>query len=108
MAPDLDSVRPVQLERHDHRLTCTVTVDQVWQNFAFSGLIIDQIQADDQHLIVDLGFVDLLHSPGLANLVNLLSHCTKNGLTFALKNVNAANLKLLRATRLDQLLTVVD
>jgi len=85
-------------------LICTVVLDHVWADFSFSRLVQEQIQAGDRRLILDLAFIDLLHSPGLANLVALHVHCQKRDVTFLLRHVNPANQRLLRSTRLDQLL----
>jgi len=87
-------------------LICTVVLDQVWADFSFSRLVQEQIQAGDRRIILDLAFIDLLHSPGMANLVALHVHCQKRDLTFMLRHVNPANQRLLHSTRLDQLLVM--
>lgn len=94
--------------REGSRLICTVVVDQVWQDFAFAKLVQQRLQAGDTELVLDLAHIDMLHSPGLANLVSLHVHCEKRGIRFAIRRVNDANRKLLRSTRLDHLLSIED
>lgn len=96
----------MDIKRTDGDLICTVVVDQVWNDFTFARLVQEHLREGDHRLILDLSYIDLLHSPGLANLVTLHVHCQKRGIAFLLRHVNAANRKLLRSTRLDQLFDI--
>ncbi len=96
----------MDIQRTDGDVICTVVVDKVWNDFTFARLAQEHLRAGDTRLILDLAFIDLLHSPGLANLVTLHEHCQKRDIRFLLRNVNAANRKLLRSTSLDQLFDI--
>lgn len=96
----------MDIQRTDGDVICMVVVDQVWNDFTFARMVQECLREGDTRLILDLAFIDLLHSPGLANLVTLHVHCQKRNIPFLLRNVNAANRKLLRSTRLDQLFTM--
>lgn len=94
--------------RDGSTLTCLVVIDQVWNDFTFAQKVQAELRDGDTAVILDLAHIDLLHSPGLANLVSLHIHCLKRGIAVSLRRVNQANRKLLRSTRLDQLLQVID
>jgi anti-anti-sigma factor len=98
----------MDIRRDQGKTICTVVMDQVWDDFNFTLLIVGKLNADDKHLILDLGFIELLHSPGLANLVALYAHCAKRGIELCLRRVNPNNRKLLRSTQLDRLFTIED
>jgi anti-anti-sigma regulatory factor len=81
----------------------TVVTDPIWDAFGFSRLITSALQDDDRVVEIDLLHIPCLHSPGLANLVAIYVHAQKRGKSVRLVNVSAQNLKVLRATQLDQL-----
>jgi anti-anti-sigma factor len=80
--------------------------DPIFREFGFSRIVLDQVTEADQHIVLDLSLVMTLHSPGLANLVAIHVSLKKRGKTLTLSGLNAQNLRLLRATNLDKLLTI--
>jgi anti-anti-sigma factor len=69
-------------------------------------MVLAQVQDGDQAVELDLGLVASLHSPGLANLVNIHVSLQKRGKQLTLVGLNAHNRSLLKATNLDRLLTI--
>jgi anti-anti-sigma factor len=80
--------------------------DPIFREFGFSRIVLEQVTEEDQHVVLDLSLVATLHSPGLANLVAIHVSLKKRGKTLTLCKLNAQNLRLLRATNLDKLLTI--
>jgi anti-anti-sigma factor len=93
-------------ERHGTTLVIAIQDDPIFRDFNFSRLILDQVGDDDHDIILDLGHVVSLHSPGLANLVAIHVNLKKQGKTLTLHRVNDHNRRLLAATNLDKLFTL--
>jgi anti-anti-sigma factor len=94
-------------ERRDGTCRLRIVDDPIFREFSFARLVLDQVQDQDARIILDVSLVNTLHSPGLANLVSIHVSLQKRGKELQLTGVNPHNLRLLRATRLDQLLTIV-
>jgi anti-anti-sigma regulatory factor len=84
-----------------------ITDDPVFREFDFRSAVLNQLIDEDQLVILDLSLVVLLHSPGLANLVAIHLSLQKRGKRLQLTGLNEHNLRLLKTTNLDRLLTVV-
>ena len=96
----------VKVQRHGSECRLQIVDDPIFREFGFSRIVLDQVGDDDQHVLLDLALVTTLHSPGLANLVAIHVNLKKRGKTLTLVNLNEQNLRLLRATNLDKLLTI--
>lgn len=83
-----------------------ITDDPIFREFNFSRLVLAQVQDGDQTVALDLSLVASLHSPGLANLVTIHISLQKRGKQLELRGLSEHNRRLLKATNLDQLLTV--
>ena len=86
----------------------TVVHDPIWEDFALSKLVLGAVIGSDQIVILDLTHIPHLHSPGLANLVQVYVQLSKRGKTVQLSQTSEHNRRMLAATRLDQLFTVID
>ena len=96
----------MNIERHNGVCRIQITDDPIFREFNFRNLILDRLTDADLLVILDLSLVQSLHSPGLANLVSLHVSMQKRGRKLELTNLNEHNLRLLKATNLDRLLTV--
>jgi anti-anti-sigma factor len=96
----------VKIVRQGTECRLQIIDDPIFREFGFSRVVLEQVGDDDHHVILDLGLVATLHSPGLANLVAIHVNLKKRGKTLTLVNLNEQNLRLLRATNLDKLLTI--
>ena len=83
-----------------------ITDDPIFREFEFSRMVLAQVQDGDQSVVLDLSLVASLHSPGLANLVTIHVSLHKRGKKLELHGLSAHNVRLLKATNLDQLLTI--
>ncbi len=83
-----------------------ITDDPIFREFNFSRLVLAQVQDGDHTVVLDLKLVASLHSPGLANLVTIHISLQKRGKKLELVGLSEHNLRLLKATNLDQLLLV--
>lgn len=92
--------------RDGNRLTLTLQDDPIFREFNFSRLVLDQIEEGDQEVVLDLSLIATLHSPGLANLVAIHVNLAKRGMTLVLTRLNEHNLRIVKATNLDRLLTI--
>lgn len=92
--------------RDGSRLTLSIQDDPIFREFSFSRLVLDEIQDGDQDIILDMALIATLHSPGLANLVAIHVNLAKRGKTLTLINLNEHNQRIVKATNLDQLLSI--
>lgn len=88
-------------------LTVTVTTDPIFHGMDLSRHILDELKPFETRVVLDLHLIDLLHSPGLAQVVTLYISLGRRGVTLALANLNERNRRLLAVTQLDQLFKVV-
>ncbi len=95
-------------QRTGSLLRLTITDDPVFRGFTFAQLVLAAIAPDDREIVLDLHLITTLHSPGLANLVQIYVSCTKRGVILRLAGVNEFNRRLLTSTHLDQLFTFQD
>ncbi len=80
--------------------------DPIFREFGFSRVVLEQVGEDGQLMVLDLALVATLHSPGLANLVAIHVNLNKHGKQLVLVNLNEQNLRLLRTTNIDRLLSI--
>src|SRR5690349_12373078 len=92
----------VDIERTGDTVRLTVVNDPIWDDFAFSRLILSAVTDGDKRVILDLSHIPHLHSPGLANLVQIYVQLSKRGRTVLISHVSDHNRRMLRATQLDQ------
>ena len=97
----------MDIERDNGTCRMRITDDPVFRAFDFRSAVLDRLTDEDQVVILDLSLVVLLHSPGLANLVSIHLSLQKRGRRLQLTGLNEHNLRLLKTTNLDRLLTVV-
>lgn len=88
-------------------LTLTVTSDPIFTGDGLTRMVMGALRPDVRAVELDLHFVDVLHSPGLAQLVQIYVSLQKRGIAFRLKSVAERNRRLLEITQLDRLLDVV-
>lgn len=98
--------KAVMAQRDGSRLTLCIQDDPIFREFNFSRLVLDEIEDGDQEIILDLSLISTLHSPGLANLVAIHVNLAKRGKRLTLTNLNEHNLRIVKATNLDKLLTI--
>lgn len=96
----------VMAQRDGSKLTLSIQDDPIFREFSFSRLVLDEIQDADQEVVLDLALISTLHSPGLANLVAIHVNLAKRGKRLSLINLNEHNLRIVKATNLDKLLTI--
>ena len=94
-------------QRTGSQLRLIITDDPVFRGFTFSRMVLDAISPDDREVVLDLHLITTLHSPGLANLVQIYVSCTKRGVILRLAAVNDFIRRLLATTHLDQLFTIL-
>ena len=98
----------MKIDRTSGTVRLTVVHDQIWSDFALAKLIVNAVTDSDRVIIVDLTNIPHLHSPGLANLVQIYVQLSKRGKTVQLAQVSDHNRRMLRATQLDQLFTLLN
>jgi anti-anti-sigma factor len=86
----------------------TVVHDPIWEDFAFAKLVLAALMDGDRQVVLDLTYIPHLHSPGLANLVQVYVQLSKRGRAVQLDCVSAHNRRMLKATQLDQLFTILE
>ena len=96
----------MKVERTGPDCRIQIIDDPIFRGFDFSRGVLDSVLEGDQRIILDLSLVATLHSPGLANLVAIHVNLQKRGKELILTGLNENNVRLLRATNLDKLLTV--
>ncbi len=85
-----------------------VVNDAIWNDFSFAKLVIAAVLDSDRIVIIDLLHIPHLHSPGLANLVQIYVQLSLNGKTVELSHLSEHNRRMLRITQLDQLFVIRD
>lgn len=96
----------MNIERNNGICRILITDDPIFREFNFRNLILDRLTDSDLKVVLDLGMVQSLHSPGLANLVSIHVSLQKRGRSLVLTGLNEHNLRLLKATNLDRLLVI--
>jgi anti-anti-sigma factor len=100
------SVPPVQIHRQAGVCRIAISDDPVFHDFAFASGVLASLGPEDRIVELDLTRVECLHSPGLANLVQIHIQICKRGGRLRLAGLNAMNRQLLATTRLDGLFEV--
>ncbi|MHC5067230.1 MAG: STAS domain-containing protein [Planctomycetota bacterium] len=62
--------------------------------------------ADANDIILDLRWIEMIHSPVLSELVQIFVSLSKRGLHLRLRNLSDFNHRLLTMTKIDQLITI--
>ena len=96
----------MNIERNNGICRILITDDPIFREFNFRNLILDRLTDADLKVVLDLGMVQSLHSPGLANMVSIHVSLQKRGRSLVLTGLNEHNLRLLKATNLDRLLVI--
>ncbi len=95
----------MRFERTDDVVRITLTAPA-----ELAGLDADKVQAQlvpgDVAVRLDLSVMELIHSGELAALIELHKELNKQGKDFAVLGLSEANRRLLRMTRLDQVLSI--
>lgn len=98
----------MQATRTDGVLTLRITDDRVFASFTLADQVQRLVQEGDRAVVIDLSLVMVAHSPLLANLVTMHGRLVPGGRTLSLRGLNDQNRQILRITRLDTIIPVVD
>ena len=95
----------MRLDRHDDVCTFHIDADSHGRSERLDP-IAAQIVASDMIIKVDLGRVQVVTSPDLAQLVEMHKEANKRGRSLVIKNTQPAVRKVFSVTRLDQVLCI--
>ena len=87
--------------------TSIITIDKEQllgiENIKFHSLVRDSIEAGSKDILVDLAKVKFITSLGVEGFLHARAICKDKNISFVLKNVNAAVMKILSTLRLTEL-----
>jgi len=98
----------MQVLRDGADCTITLITEPVFVPGTFAPLILDQVESGDRRLTLDLSHIEMLHSPGLAELTRIYVHLQKRGVELVLTGLNGFNRRLLSNTRLDCVIHILE